>query len=240
MCTLSELKQLKTIQKKIDQEVKRAIRLKELFECSALNENFKEKLSKSLNNTEECYGFNACVQSILSDFIMTLMRIYDDPDRNRINVCFKELFKILDSSSIVSHLQKQASKDVLSIKSVLIPDTIELRELNESKKQEDARNAKEKIQELIASAKSKFKKIEGSHYKAWLRKDARHQLISHLALERKANQYAKVGDAEELLKLTIPLMNDLNFSILGSHNNYETISKNWKKRSKAFWSKLIN
>ncbi len=240
MCTLSELKKLKTIQEKIDKQVQRAISLKELFEFSALNKDFKEKLSKSLNNSEECYGFNACVESILFDFIMTLMRIYDDPDINRINVCFKELFKILDSPSVVSHLKKQASKNVLSRETVFIHGTKDLRKLNKSRKQEDARNAEEKVQESIVSARSKFSEINERHYKARLRKDARHQLISHLALERKTNQYAKIGDAEELLKLTIPLMNDLNFSILGSHNNYETISENWKKRSKAFWSKLIN
>jgi hypothetical protein len=97
--------------KKIDQclfwlnpNAKHAIQLKETFTYPAYN----YELRNSIKGTNAVRVYKICLESIYFEFIMTLMRMYDNYERE--TACFKNLFSELSQDFIKSYEKDKNTK----------------------------------------------------------------------------------------------------------------------------------
>jgi len=94
-----------------------------------------------------------------------------------------------------------------------------------------------KVQSEIQSARKEFKGLDGSHLLSRLR-TVRNKMFAHTSPAFNRNQVAKYGQAEELLKRTLAMLNSLNSAIGGKPEPYDKIKEYWKGYSKEFWQML--
>ena len=96
-----------------------------------------------------------------------------------------------------------------------------------------------KVKHNIIEAGKKYIKLKGSHLVARLT-TVRNKLYAHTATKFNRNQFADYGQAEELLRKTLPILNMLNLSISDKVEPYDKISIFWEGYSTEFWNKFIH
>lgn len=222
----------------LNKEASRAVRLYAILSSVTTSDTLHKELSSKLNNTEECYVFNACMDAVLFELIMTLMRMHDNRSPQRKRVCLEELFYYLKDRSVVANLEQKANDGILSRSYIVDPDTPEMRKMIEEKRAEDAENARTNVIPILDAARKNFERIKGSHWKSRLQRSVRHEMYAHNALEPKAQQIAKYQDIEPLLRDTLLLLAKLNKAILDINENFGTEENIWNRRTKSLWTRL--
>ena len=222
----------------LNKEASRAVRLNAILSSVTTSDTLHKELASKLNNTEECYVFNACMDAVLFELIMTLMRMHDNRSPQRKRVCFEELFYYLKDRSVVANFEQKANDGILSRGYIVDPDTPEMRKMIEEKRAEDAKNARTNVIPMLDAARTNFERIKGSHWKSRLQRSVRHEMYAHNALEPKAQQIAKYQDIEPLLRDTLLLLDKLNKAILDINENFGTEENIWNRRTKSLWTRL--
>jgi len=93
---------------------------------------------------------------------------------------------------------------------------------------------KKEIRNEINLASNQYEGLKGSHLVARL-SGVRHKHYAHTATNFDRNQFADYGHAEELLKKTLPMLNNLNFAILGKTESFDQVENFWKGYAVEFW-----
>jgi hypothetical protein len=101
------------------------------------------------------------------------------------------------------------------------------------------KNTQRAVRTEIESARDEFNNLNGSHLVGRLR-TARNKMFAHTATYVDRDQVAEYGHAEQLLKRTLPMLNNINSAIRGKPEPYDKISKFWKGYAIEFWQSLIN
>jgi hypothetical protein len=65
-------------------------------------------------------------------------------------------------------------------------------------------------------------------------------MVAHTSINFNKKQGAKYGYAEKLLDETLPILNKLNFAILGKAEPFDKLSVNWKLYATEFWQSIID
>ncbi|MEI7827950.1 MAG: hypothetical protein WCI87_09200 [Euryarchaeota archaeon] len=95
-----------------------------------------------------------------------------------------------------------------------------------------------RVKNQIQSALKEYLSIKDSHLVASL-KTVRHKMFAHTSTNFNKSQIAKYGYAEELLKRTLPMLNDLNSAIHNKVEPFDKISKYWKGYAMEFWQAFL-
>lgn len=96
-----------------------------------------------------------------------------------------------------------------------------------------------KVNTAIQSAWYEFQKLNGSHLIGGL-KAVRHKMLAHTSINFNRNQFARYGDAEKLLEMTLPMLNNLHSTIRGKVEPYDKIRKYWNGYAIEFWQSMLN
>lgn len=96
-----------------------------------------------------------------------------------------------------------------------------------------------KVRREIKSALNDYNKLSSSHWLGRL-KTVRHKMVAHTSINFNKKQGAKYGYAEKLLDETLPILNKLNFAILGKAEPFDKLSVNWKLYATEFWQSSID
>jgi hypothetical protein len=93
------------------------------------------------------------------------------------------------------------------------------------------------IDATIQSARKDFKSLNGSHLISRL-KTVRHSMLAHTSTNFNRTQIARYGDAEGLLKRTLPILNKLNSAIRNKTEAYDKVRSYWNKYAIEFWQPI--
>jgi hypothetical protein len=94
------------------------------------------------------------------------------------------------------------------------------------------------VENDIYSAQKEYTKLKDSHLIARLQ-TVRNKMFAHTSVHFDKRQVANYGYAEQLLKKTLPMLNNLNSAIFGNDEPFDNISKYWKGYAKEFWQSLV-
>ncbi len=182
----------------LDANARHAIECQETFAFPAYDESIR-RIIKGTNRVR-CYKI--CLEAVYCDFIMSLMRMYDNYERD--TVSFNNLFNYLTDDFVHAFERK----------------------------------ARREIGTTIQSARNDFKELNGSHFVSRL-KTVRHSMLAHTSINFNRTQIARYGDAEELLKRTLLLLNKLNSAIRDKAEPYDNIRNYWNKYAIEFWQATV-
>lgn len=183
----------------LNANAKHAIELRETFTFPA----YDLSIRKIIRGTNNVICYKIYLDAVYFEFIMTLMRMFDNYKSND-TACFEKLFECL-SADLVQHIESKTQRRV-----------------------------KNKIQ----SALKEYSSLKSSHLVASL-KTVRHKMFAHTSTNFNKDQIAKYGYAEELLKKTLPILNDLNSAINNKVESYDKIGKYWNSYAKEFWQTFL-
>lgn len=95
------------------------------------------------------------------------------------------------------------------------------------------------IADQVKLAHDEFQSINGSHFIRSL-KTVRHKMLAHTSSNFNRNKFPEYGDAEKLLKRTLPMLNHINFAIRDKVESYDKIQDYWKGYAVEFWQTMLN
>jgi hypothetical protein len=183
----------------LNANARHAIELCESFTFPA----YDSSLRKAVEGTNNVRCYKVYLEAAYFEFIMTLMRMYDNYKSDDI-VCFEKIFEYL-SADFVHDFENKSQR---------------------------------KVKNKIQSALNNYKSLNDSHLVARL-KTVRNKMFAHTCAAFNRSQVAKYGYAEELLKKTLPMLNNLNSAFHDKVEPFDTIRKYWKGYATAFWQSFL-
>lgn len=220
----------------VDGNVRHAFKLRSYFCRAAYNDDVK----KRFNQSKAASGYNQIVDSLYFEFIMTLVRLFDNLKEGRSahnTASIPELMSLLLEAEVIAELQLRSEQRKTPTGDLEMD--LKYSDLDFLKKlKADAIQAARKETSQISSLFQNYEKLKGSHLLNRLR-TVRNELFAHTAIERNRNNPARYGDAEELLEKTAQFVDRLNSSVKSLHDDYQGEIKTWQEHAKYFWENIV-
>ncbi|MBU4524407.1 MAG: hypothetical protein KUA37_06635 [Desulfomicrobium sp.] len=220
----------------IDRNVRQAVKLRAYFCRGAYSGH---DVRTRFDQSKAAPGFNTILDSLYFEFVLTMARLYDNPDDQRMaekTASIPVLFALLSAPETRAELQRRSverktPKDLRDQHGQPAPKEF-VAEL-----QKDAVRAAEAETNEIEALNTEYGTLKGSHLICRIRK-ARNEFLAHTALDPSRNNLADYGNAEELLGKTIPLVTRLQLAVRSCHTSLASESTIWEEHADIFWRAL--
>jgi hypothetical protein len=197
-----------------------------------------DDVRKRFANSDAVRGFNVVRASLHFELIVTMARLFDDPDKRYAEktASIPILMQFLSDNETLSELKRRSI------------DRKAFRDLKDQDGQPvspsslawlEAGNIATADQEMrdIRALISEYDTFKGDHLIGRIR-NARNDYLAHTSLEPNKNNRAVYGNAEALLDKTIDFVKRLGVAVRSCHVVFEKAISDWKEQSDIFWSAL--
>ena len=212
-------------------DLDRAIAVREMFERSAL----KRGVASKFNNTYQAWGYNVIESALLTDLIVTLMRIHDTDERS---ASMPNLIKLLADPSVIAAMKENARRWVLE-RDVhhLTPIDDEILRIVGDMRQRRAADEAAAIERIARRALRRAAKFETDAMRASLQK-YRNKHIAHNAMVE-STFGVKYGYPGKLLDRTALIGYELVLAVTGTHIDFRETRAAWRKKGDDFWKHAV-